>query len=394
MSIDYDPYAHEVMSDPRPIYARLRAESPVHRLEKYDAWALSRFDDVWNALLEPKIFTATQGVSPGQILLGEPFPPTFMTMDAPEHRRHRSIIGAAYAKRSIDAAIPKIRALAREILLPLLEQGGFEVYADYANRVATIVIGDMLGIERERIEPLRGLVDRFFHREPGQVGTSAANAQVGEEMGGELAGIVAERRAAGAGGEDHISRWIEADVDGRQLSDEEIVANIYSILVTGSETVPLSVTATLYYLAQQPEQLARVLADPEQIPHACAEAIRIDQPTNVLGRKLTEDVEIRGQQLRAGQGVLFLYCSANCDEAEFERAGVYDMSRRPKRSLSFGHGIHKCLGEHLGFAECCIMVEELLTRLREISIDPAQCERVYGEFLSGFGRVPIQIGLR
>ena len=113
--IDYDPYSHEAMTDAFPLYARLRAESPVHYIEKYDCWALSRFQDVWDASLDQEHFTARGGQSPGQVMLGEAIPRTFMTMDPPEHRSHRSVIGAEYTRRAAERDAPRIRGLAREI---------------------------------------------------------------------------------------------------------------------------------------------------------------------------------------------------------------------------------------------------------------------------------------
>ena len=182
------------MSDSWPAYSRLREESPVHYIEKYDCWALARFEDVWEALLNHEVFTAIQGVSPGQILLHEPVPPTFMTMDLPEHRRYRSLIGQDYTRKTVAGYEGKIRALTREILAPLLTAGAFDVYADLANRVATLFIGGLIGIPRDEIEPLRALVSRFFHREFEQVGTSEKNAKVGALLNQQIAAIVTRRR--------------------------------------------------------------------------------------------------------------------------------------------------------------------------------------------------------
>ena len=133
-----------------------------------------------------------------------------------------------------------------------------------------------------------------------------------------------------------------------------------------------------------------IVADHEQLPHAFAESLRYDQPTNLLGRFVKEPVEIRGQKLQPGQGVMFLWASGNRDEEEFERANHFDITRRPRRSLSFGHGAHKCIGEHLGNLEGRVLLEEILRVAPEYEVDAAKASRVYSEFLHGYDCVPIE----
>ena len=158
--IEYDPYSPAALADPHPIYRELRDRAPVYHVRKYDAWAISRFQDIWDASLDQEHFTATGGQAPGQILLDEPIPHTFMTMDPPEHRTHRAIIGADYARRAAERDAPRIRALAREILAPLLPRGEFEVYSDYANRVTTLNAAHMAGVPREDAEQVRAWIEQ------------------------------------------------------------------------------------------------------------------------------------------------------------------------------------------------------------------------------------------
>ncbi len=388
--VDYDPYSHEAMTDPFDLYARLRREEPVYYIEQYDTWALARFEDVWNASLDQQHFTARNGQSPGQILLREPIPHTFMTMDPPEHRIHRGLIGAEYSRRAAERDAPRIRELAREILAPLLTRGEMEVYSEYANRVTTLNAGHMAGVPRQDIEQVRTWIDGFLAREDGQIGTSEANAAFAGELDGYFRQLTRECREHPERAKGHLARWVGAEIEGSRLDDDAIVANLLSLVITGSETTPLSVAGTLYYLEQNPDQKALVTGDLAHVGNAFAESLRIDQPTNMLGRRVKEDVEIGGRKLREGQGVLFLYASANRDEREFPEPDRYDVLRCPRRTLSFGHGVHKCLGEHLGMAMGVILLEELLEAVGSFSLEPDACKRVYGEFLSGFHRVPIR----
>ena len=388
--IDYDPYSHEAMSDPFPLYARLRAEAPVHLIEKYDCWAISGFQELWEASLDQEHFTATGGQSPGQVMLGEAIPHTFMTMDPPAHRSYRSIIGPEYTRRAAERDAPRIRALAREILGPLLPRGSFEVYADYANRVTTLNAAHMAGVPREDAEQVRAWIDAFLERVEGQVGTSEANAEAAGRLDGYLRALVREKQKNPESASGHLAKWLIAEVDGQRLSEDSITAHLFSLVVTGSETTPLSVAGTLVYLAQDPEQRDLVLGDLAHVGNAFAESLRYDQPTNMLARRVKKDVELGGQKLREGQGVLFLYAAANRDEREFPEPDRYDVLRCPRRTLSFGHGVHKCLGEHLGMTMGIILLEELLEAIGHYELDVDACKRLYGEFLSGYNRVPIR----
>ena len=389
MAVDYDPYSHEVMRDPHPVYARLRAESPVHYLAKYDCWALARFADVWAATLDAASFSARGGTAPGQVLRRDPAPHTFMTMDLPEHRVHRALISGRYGRRAVARLEPRVREVAHELLAGVA--GELDVYA-WANRAAIWLGAELLGLERDDAEQLRGWIDDFFERAPGQAGPGPENFASAGRVSERLAQLVAARRAAPRAGDDHLTAWLSARIEGRALTDEEIVANLYSMLVVATETVPAAVANTAALLAAHPDALARVLAEPSWIPAAWAETLRVDQPTNLLGRRAIRDVAIGGEQIRTGQGVLLLWASANRDEAEFPGAARFDLDRRPARSLSFGHGIHKCLGEHLANLEGRVLLTELLARTGKFAVDWRRAERRYGEFLCGYRQLPILFG--
>jgi hypothetical protein len=391
VAFEYDPYADDAMRDPHPIYARLRAESPVHFLAKYDCWALARFEDVYAATLDAESFSARGGTAPGQVLRREPAPHTFMTMDLPEHRVHRGLISARYGRAEVAKLEPRVRAVARELLASSAPSGELDVYA-WANRAAIWLGAELLGLARDDAQQLRVWIDGFFHREPGQAGPGPENFDSAGRVSARLAEIVAARRAGPRSGDDHLSAWLAARIEGRALTDEEIVANLYSMLVVATETVPAAVANTLALLDANPAARARVLVDRALIPAAWVEALRVDQPTNLLGRRVIRDVALRGHTLRAGQGVLLLWASATRDETEFPDASRFDLDRRPARSLSFGHGIHKCLGEHLANLEGRVLVEELLACTGDFRVDWTRSARMYGEFLCGFRQLPISFG--
>jgi len=395
MSADvaYDPFSDAVMRDPWPYYAELRAKAPVFYLEKYDTWFLSRFEDIRESTTTD-VFSAERGVTPEMVILKQPPPPdpVFSMLDMPRQRDYRRLFVPRYTKRAVTAMEDGIRARTRALLEPLLEQGHFDVYSDLANPLATLTIGDLIGLPEDEILMLRDQVTTFFEREPGQVGTTEANDEARISLMTRVAEIIIERQQAGeagCSGDDHLSVLLRAEIEGKKLEIGAIVAAIYTMLVTGAEVVPLSVANTVYYLAKHPDQRAQLVADPSLVPYAFAESLRYDQPTNLLGRTVRDPVEIRGQKLEPGSGVMFLWASGNRDEAEFERADEFDVARRPKRSLSFGHGAHKCIGEHLGNLEGRILIEEILRAAPDYEIDEGGAERLYSEFLHGHHRMPI-----
>lgn len=394
-AIDYDPYSDAAMADPFGRYRAMRAEGCPHFIEKRNAWALTRFSDIRRASVNEALLDYSHGQTPGQLLLGEPCPTTFMTMNLPDHRKWRAVVSPFYTAEHVEQEKPRLRALARAILTPLLSKGELDVYRDYANRVMCLSAGYDLGIPAEDAEAARGLIDEMLHREKGQVGaTSQRNQAAAGRLFGYLAGFAAEMRRSPERAVRVTRALIEAEVDGRRLEEQELVFYLFSLLVTGSETTPLAVAGTIYYLAKHPAQKAEVLADRSLIGRAFAETLRFNQPTNMLARRARQDFELGGRQIKAGQNLLFIYASANRDEARFDDPEAFDIHHEMKPDLSFGVGGHVCLGLHLGPAAGCVMLEELLAAIDDYALIEDRCERAYGEFLSGYTRVPIRFRAR
>jgi len=390
--IAYDPFSDDVMRDPWPFYAELRSDAPVFYLEKYDTWFLSRFEDIRESTVND-VFTAERGVTPEMVLLkADPPPdPVFSMLDLPRAREYRRVFAPRYSKRATAELETSLRARTRSILAPLVEAGSFDAYRDFANPIAAYTIADLIGLPEDEALTLRGQVETFFTRAPGQIGTTPENDEARLALLTRVAGIIHERsQSPDEGATDHISAMLRAEVEGEKMSLPAMVAAVFTLLVTGAEVVPFSVANTLYYLTKDRDQRRELVADPSLIPGAFAESLRYDQPTNLLGRTVKDPVEIRGQKLEPGQGVMFLWASGNRDEAEFPEANRFDIHRRPKRTLSYGHGAHKCIGEHLGNLEGRVMLEEILAAAPDFEIDLDGAERVYSEFLHGYHKMPVE----
>ncbi|MEM7409467.1 MAG: cytochrome P450 [Myxococcota bacterium] len=390
--VEYNPFSEEIMADPYPIYRQLRAEAPVYRLADYPCWALSRFEDVWNASMDAKSYSVAQGTTPAQQLTKvQPVTPMINNLDPPDHTRLRSQFRPFFGPARVRALDPTIRELFSKALDELVERGGGDLVGEFGTRVATKVASIVAGIPLEDGEMLYELVKRFFGREEGVDGMTEDGIAAMMEMFAYFGELTRKRRAQGTNGADPLDVLIEFEQDGRPLVDDEIASHMSMLLIGGSETFPKVFANLARRLAEFPEQRAKVAADPSLAPDAFTEGLRYDMPTQFLGRTLLRDVEIRDQKLREGESVIFLYASANRDEAEFDDPDRFDIERRPPRILSFGHGTHACLGIHVAKAEGRIALEELLERDPEYGIDLDGAERLRTEFVQGFASLPIQL---
>lgn len=389
--VEYDPFSDAQMTDPYPVYRRLRDEAPVYRLDKYDCWALSRFEDVWNALMDGRSYSVAKGTASPQILTKvQPVTPMIATMDPPEHTRLRSAFRPFFSPARVKEIEPELRAYAGSLLDALRESGGGDLVWDFGMRMATRTASLVTGFPAEDGEMLYGLVQRFMGREEGVDGMTPDGLAAMGEMGAYFAELAAKRRAAGTRGAHPLDALIEFESDGRRLDDGEIASHMIMLLVGGTDTFPKVFANLAVRLFQDPEQRARVAEDPALAPDAFIEGLRVDMPTQFLGRTLTRDVEFHGTRLREGQLAIFLFASANRDEREFERPDEFVLDRRPHRTLGFGHGTHSCLGIHVAKAEGRIGLTELLARAPDYELDLASASRHRTEFVQGYAHLPVR----
>jgi cytochrome P450 len=390
--VQYNPFSEEVMANPQPIYRRLRDEAPVYRLADYPCWALSRFEDVWNASLDAKSFSVKGGTTPSQLLTkAQAVSPMLNSLDPPEHTAIRARIRPFFSPARVRALEPTIRQLFSDALDEMVERGGGDLVGDFGTRVALKVASIVSGIPLEDGEMLYRLVQRFFSHEEGVDGMSADGLAAQTEMFEYFIALTARQRAQGTSGANPLEVLIEFESDGQRLDDFVIASNMSLFLIGGSETFPKVFANLARRLFEHPSQRAAVAADPSLAPDAMIEALRFDMPTQFLGRTVVRDVEMHGEKLRTGEVVLFLYASANRDPREFSDPDTFDIARRPPRILSFGHGTHACLGIHTAKAEGRIALEELLRRDPDYEIDLAGAQRLRTEFVQGFSHLPVRL---
>jgi cytochrome P450 len=389
--VDYDPFGEDIIQgDPYPVYERLRDESPVHFLEKWDTWVLSRFQDIWDACMDTESFIASQGTTPGHLLTRvQPVTPTLNTIDPPEHTRLRAEMRKFFMPSQLAQLESAFEQYVDAAIEEWAENGVCDVVSDFAQPLATRVGCKVAGFPEEDAAFLRGVVDRFMARDPAIEGLTPDGLAALQEMVDYFGELSARRRREPAR-HDPIGILHEFESKGRKLTDDEVGSHLFLLLVGGTDTFPKVFASLLLRLFQEPEAREQVAATPSLCVAAFNETARIDMPTQFLGRTLARDLELHGQRMRAGQPVLFLYASGNRDAREFDRPDRFDVHRKPPRTLSFGHGIHACIGLHVARLEGRIALRKLLERFPRYEIETDRLERYATEFVQGYSSMPIR----
>lgn len=392
-TIDYDPFDAAVRKDPLPFYHALREESPCHYLEPYDAWALSRFQDIWDASNDSDTYSAAKGTTPAQCLTkDQPVTPMLNVMDPPAHTKLRSVIRGCFLPRHLRSLEPAIRSWTEGYVDDVLERGHGDVVGEIGARLSVRVACAAIGLPEEDGPMLVEWVQRFFHHDPGQEGMTPEGMNALTELTAYCREQAERCRAADDDGPQGLPSLCRFEWDGRSFTLDEIGSHATMLVIGGSETFPKTLANGILRLAQHPDQRAALVRDPAGIPAAYDEILRYDMPTQFLCRTLRRDTELHGQKMREGQAVMFLYASANRDPREFERPDEFNVARRAPRMLSFGAGTHACLGTHVARAEGRVTLETILDRMPDYEVDLAGAERFETEFVQGFSKLPIRFG--
>jgi len=386
----YDPYDDAVLLDPVPVYARLRREAPVLFLERYRAWFLARFEDVWRATQSPKLSVAG-GITPSNLLLGQP-PLDRMPsqMDPPRHTEVRGLVSPHFRPAAARELEPEVRAIAAALLDELVPHRSFDAVREFGARLSSRVACQLTGLPAADADRLSAWVGGFFHRRAGHRGETEVAERVGAELHAYVAAFVREARRAPERATGVAHTLLTRAPGARPMDDEDVTAALVNFQIAASDTFPKALAATLHRLWQHPDQRHRVAADPALCEGAFHEAVRFDTPTQFQGRTVREELELGPHRLRPGEKVCFLFPSANRDEAEFPEADRFDALRRPRRMLGFGNGIHLCLGMHVARVEARVALEELLRRIPDYAVREAECERTRTEYVQGWLRLPIE----
>ncbi len=391
--IYYDPYDFEIDDDPYPIWKRMRDEMPLYRNDRFDFWAVSRFDDVEACSRDWRTFISGKGTVLEMIRSGMT-PPRglFIFEDPPIHDLHRGLMSRVFTPRRIAALEGRIREFCARALDRFVGAPGFDYVRDFGADMPMRVISEMLGIPEEDQEEVRDRIDAGLRidesgpRMDPQVATLSDRTRFLE--------YIAYRRCHPS--DDLMTDLIEVkfvDENGveRHLDEDEIVNYATLLAGAGNETTARLIGWTGYLLAKHPEQRELLLQDPSLIPGAIEEILRYEAPSPVQARYVARDVELYGTKVPEGSVMLLLTASANRDDRRFEDPDRFDVRRKIDHHLTFGYGIHFCLGAALARLEGRVALEEVLKRFPRWEVDEANAERVRTSTVRGWHRLPVRV---
>jgi cholest-4-en-3-one 26-monooxygenase len=353
-------------------YAWMRREAPVHHDEVNDLWAIATWDDVSAASRDSATFSNAGGSRPKI-----PPIPWMLDMDGTDHTRRRRIVNKAFSPGRVRAMFPGIAVLCDELVDVVADHDEIDIVADLAAPLPMIVIGGMLGIERDDHDMLLRWSDDLIGSIAGTADRMEAAAAAFVEFDAYARRTIKDRRQQS--GDDLISALVEAEVGGERLTDDELVMESLLILLGGDETTRNVISGGVDLLIRNRGEHARLLADRSLLDGAVEEMLRVVSPIKNMARTVTRAVEISGTTLLPGYEAVLLYESANQDEAHFTDPFRFDITRTPNDHVAFGVGAHYCLGAALARVEIKAMLSCVLDRLPDLEpADAAAPERFLG----------------
>ncbi len=384
--LSFNPFDYEIHEDPYPTYERLREEQPCYHNEEMGFWVLSRFDDVLEGYRDWENFTSTRGVALEEV--GTASAPSMIGMDPPIQTKLRKLVVRAFNPKRVGALERRVRALTTAFLDEIVEQGECDLIARFAALLPSDVISTLLGAPSEAHASLRVWTETLMHREDGVSAIPEAANTASKNLIEYFAGLIKEKRKKPA--DDLVSALVQAELEGRRLTDREILGFCFLLISGGNETTEKLIANTIHQLSRHPDQRARIVADPSLIPDAIEESLRFRSPTQYMVRATTTDVERHGRIIPPGERVVMLIGAANHDPRRFDDPGRFDTDRRIVQHLAFGFGVHFCLGARLARLEARVAMEEIHKRLPDYQVDEAGVSVVHAGNVAGLATLPIR----
>jgi cytochrome P450 len=387
----YDPYDFGIDADPYPVWRRLRDEAPLYYNEKYDFYALSRYADVERSFVDWETYSSAMGSVIEIIKAGIELPPgMFIFEDPPDHDLYRGLLSRVFTPRRMASIEPQVRAYAARTLDPLVGAGGFDLIADLGTEIPMRTIGLLLGIPEADQQGLRDQIDAGLRLEEGTMPVpSVETTDLGTSDYAAYVDWRAEHPSDDLMTELLTSEFTDRDGTVRTLTRDEILGYIGLLAGAGNETTTRLIGWAGKLLAEYPDQRRAMAEDPGLIPNAIEEILRFEPPSPVQARFVTKDVEHHGHAVPEGSVMVLLNASANRDERQFENPDALDIRRKVQRHLSFGYGLHFCLGAHLARLEARIALEELLLRFPEWEVDLDNAVQARTSTVRGWEKLPV-----
>jgi cholest-4-en-3-one 26-monooxygenase len=385
-----DPKTHD---DPWEMLDYLRENDPIYWDPHNEVWYAFRYDDIVEISRDPDTFTSTEGNRPHL-----PPDPSMIHQDGEAHRKQRGLVAQGFSPKYIRQQEPHIREITVDLIERRIPEGRMDLVAHLAAPLPMRVIGDMLGVPREKHATILGWIDKFLQ---GGMGPQYVDDAVNEAFGEfcvhheEMMELIGENPE----GDDLLNRWKRAELEGEKLSEDQLLFEHTLLNVGGAETTRSAISGGLEELARNPEQydlLYQKLDDREFVENACEEIIRWVTPFHNMFRTATRDVEMHGKVIKEGQMIGLQYPAANRDPRHFKDPYKFDITREfDTKHISFGYGSHFCLGASLARMELRVSLEEFITRIKHLRLDPnSPPEWVSSSFVRGPKKVDVSIERR
>ena len=385
----YDPYDVDIDADPYPVFRRMREEAPLYYNEPHDFYALSRFADVERGLLDAKTFISGRGGIIELIRANIEMPSGVLIFeDPPVHTLHRRLLSRAFSPSRVAALEPQIREFCARSLDPLIGAEEFDFIADLGAQMPMRVIGMLLGIPEKDNEAVRDSVDANLRTEAGQP-MHVSEDFLPTDMYAEYIDWRADHPS-----DDIMTELLQAEFEDetgnvRRLTREELLTYISVVAGAGNETTNRLIGWTGKVLSDHPDQRQELVEDRSLIPGAIEELLRFETPAPHMSRYVAKDVELHGQMVPEGSIVMFLPASANHDDRRFPDGDTFDIHRKPAKPLTFGFGIHLCLGAALARLEGRVALEEVLKRFPTWQVDMSRAKLAPTSTVRGWETLPV-----
>ena len=394
--------AGHTWADPWPMYTALRDHDPVHHVlprvtpgnPNHDYWVLSRHADIWAAARDHETFSSAAGLTVNYNeldLIGLADNPPMVMQDPPAHTEFRKLVARGFTPRQVEAVEPKVREFVVERIEQLRAAGGGDIVAELFKPLPSMVVAHYLGVPDEDRKQFDRWTEAIVAAATEAGGVATASEAVLEMMT-YFSGLIERRRSDP--GDDTVSHLVAAGLgdDGDVAGLLSILAFTFTMVAGGNDTTTGLLGGTMGLLQRNPEQRRLLAAEPDLIPDAVEEFLRMTSPVQGLARTVTRDVTIEGVPIPEGRKVLLLFGSANRDERQYgSDAGELDVRRRPRNILTFGHGAHHCLGAAAARMQARVTLTELLTRCPEIDVDADGIVWAGGNYVRRPLSVPVRL---
>jgi cytochrome P450 len=405
MSDVYDPTDPQTRRDPHALFARLRATEPVHWSPKMAGWIVTSYELGSEVLSDSTIYSADR-FAPFQKRLPEEHRATagevlrwfqnwMVFRDPPDHPRLRRHLASSFNTAVFEAQRPNVSAVVNELLDKIPRGEDIDFFQAFSLWMPGLVVADILGVERERLLEVKQWSDDMmtFIGSSRGVTDKYERARRGANAMGEYFRVLIERRRA-APGTDALSMLMRSEVDGKRLSDDEVVGSMMMVLNGGHETTANLLNNSMLALARNPEVFQQLRKNPEKMPRAVEEFLRYDSPVLSIGRLVVRDTELGDKKIAQGDRVFAMLVGANRDPEVFAEPDRLDIGRSPNPHMAFGKGPHFCLGTPLARVEGQIALAAVAQRYASIELrEPVETIPWLNSMVTrGPTRLPLRLG--